>query len=203
MRRSIVVMALWPIAAVLAACPDTGARLDEFNERSEPYRVEAVAGECTGVADLTGDYMLAILTTVDPSPILMFAGAEVDTGANTITISMTPLTTDDRTLVGDTFTATSDLDDVGAFVLDFGEITVPGEANPIIPGVPATAEITLVGCTSTVDSTCGAVEGRVTSPAEVPLDGSSFGVVPVAPEEDLTEVEAVLGCPEPEESEEE
>jgi hypothetical protein len=67
------------------------------------------------------------------------------------------------------------------FTLDFGQITVDGAADPLLPGRPIVAVLTLSGelcapapATGTVEFLCGAVSGTVSEPTALNLEGSTF-----------------------------
>lgn len=195
--RLFTLLALAALTAVAPACPDTEARLDRFLEQSDPYRVEALTAECDAPTDMTGRFLLGVAAVINvDAPILLVADVTVDLGANTITVAMQPLTVETREPVGETSTATADLDAEGGFALDFGEVPVPAAANPILIGVDVAAELLLTGCTSSADFSCGAADGQVTVPTTVPLAGSSWAMIRVDPGDDLNEVEVIAGCPE-------
>lgn len=196
-RRLLTLLALAALAGLTPACPDTEARLDRFVEQSDPLRVGAITAECTAPADMSGEFLLSVAAVIGPAtPILLLADVTVDLDANTITVAMQPLTVDGREPVGEVSTATGDLDAEGGFVLDFGEVPVPADANPILPGVDVAAELALSGCTANEDFSCGAAEGQVTVPTTVPLAGSSWAMIRLDPDAVLSEVEVIAGCPE-------
>ena len=64
----------------------------------------------------------------------------------------------------------------GSFVSDWGAIAVPGAANPVSAS-SLELDVTLVG--AFCPTACGDVTGDVTSPAPIPLDGSTFFLEPI------------------------
>jgi len=199
-------MRLWLMSLVViafAGCPDTAAQFDEFVARSEPFRVLPAAGECTAPIDLSGSYLMGAAVVVDPvKPIRFKLDLEVDTGALTIDASLQPIAVPPNngavaagTLVGEVHAAHGDLDPIdGGFMLDFGSIVVPAEANPILPA-PVTAHLVLDGCTSTATSSCGAITGDITAPAKIPLAGSTWAIVPLPDGADPMTLELETACP--------
>jgi hypothetical protein len=185
-------------AVVIAGCVDPAARLDEFYANSEPLRVKVVVGPCAGQNDISGEFLLAIATVIrPPAPILLAATFTIDSSASpwTIEIAMTPLAVEGRAPVGNALVASGTVAADGTFDLDFGEIHVPGAANPIIPGVDATATLLLSGCTNGTGFSCGTIDGAITSPAELPLTGSTYAAIAVEGDE-LQTAEPVAACPE-------
>jgi hypothetical protein len=189
---------LLALALVATACVDPGARLDEFYDNTEPFRLKVVAGPCQGRNDISGDFLMAVATVIRPtSPILFDATYVIDTGVEPwgIELSMTPLAVEGRAPVGDPIVASATVSAEGTFDLDFGSITVKGAANPILPGVDATANLRLSGCTNGFGFSCGTADGEITSPANLPLTGSTFGASAVD-EGELSTIEPVALCPE-------
>ncbi len=194
--KTFIQTALIAMATLTATCVDPAARLDEFYENSEPLRVEVVVGPCAGQVDISGEFLLAVATVVrPPNPILFGATFTIDSASWTIEVSMRSLSNEGREPVGDTFVATSPVAADGTFTLDFGEITVPGAANPIIPDVDATATLILAGCTNGIGFSCGTADGQIISPASLPLTGSTYAAIAVDAEE-LPTAEPVAACPE-------
>lgn len=186
----------------LGGCPDSMGEFDEFIEKSEPFRVVPQAGVCTGPVDLSGSYLLGAVVVVDKTKTLRFKlDLDVDLAGNSISgdlqgIAVPPNNgaTAVGTLVGDVYSATAELDPTdGSFSLDFGEIVVPTEANPIL-ATAVTTTITLTGCTSTTTDACGIIEGQISKPLELPLAGSSWALNPF-PDSDVGGVAVETGCP--------
>ncbi|MGK0362458.1 MAG: hypothetical protein ACI9U2_004779 [Bradymonadia bacterium] len=138
--------------------------------------------------------MLAIAASVDASkPLLFSAIVNVDAERRRLRVTLTALTADeDRTEVGEAFVAVSDLNLDGRFKLDFGRILMDGAADPIIPGAPIEADMTLQG--TLTETLCGTVSGSIVQPAMLPLEGS-FGTTPVD-DGDFAGQSVVDACPE-------
>lgn len=190
---------LLAITALLSAggCVDPAKRLDEFYERSEPFRIVVQPGECSGRFDMSGSYLFALATVVNPAaPILFEADYDIDTGAEpwALTLTLQPLSFTDRSEVGPALIASGTIAEGGTFEVDFGEVTILGAANPVVPGVDATATLLVQGCTNSASFSCGAIDGAIISPAQLPLTGSTYGAVAV--DDDLATKEPVSACPE-------
>jgi hypothetical protein len=190
---------LVPLVLLLgsAACVDPAARLDDFYEESEPFRIAVVSGECNERVDLSGDFLFSLATTVNPSaPILFQATFDIDTAVDpwALTLTLQPLAVDGRAPVGEALVASGTVAAEGTFEVDFGEITIDGAANAIIADVEASAILIISGCTNAAAFSCGNVDGAITSPAQLPLAGSTYGAVAV--EGDIATLEPVSACPE-------
>jgi len=190
-------------AFALGGCPDSAGQFDEFIEKSEPFRVVPTAGECLGPVDLSGSFLMGASVVVDNTKPLRFKlditvdleGSTIETSLQAIAVPPNNGATAPGTLVGEVYTVTADLDSLdGSFVLDFGSIVVPVEANPILPAA-VTAEFMLEGCTSTPTASCGLISGRITAPAEIPLAGSTWAVTPLAEGADPASVALLTACP--------
>ncbi len=177
-------------------CVDTVGRLDEFYDRSEPLRITVETGECVERLDISGEYLLAIATVVNPSaPILFNADFDIDTSADPwgLTLTLQPVSYTDRSDVGEPIVATGTIASDGTFSLDYGEITILGAANPVVPGVDAVAELLLDGCTNSVALSCGNIGGNIIEPAQLPLTGSTYGAIAV--DGDFATIAPVSACP--------
>lgn len=151
---------------------------------------------CAGRLDISGDYLLAVATVMNPSaPLLFFADFAIDTSAEPwgLTVTMQPISHGDRSDVGTAFEATGTIAGDGVFSLDFGEVTIPGAANPVIPGVDVVAALLMGGCTNSLTFNCGNIAGSITTPAQLPLTGSTYGAV--ALNDDLATADIVSACP--------
>lgn len=200
-RRSPVTRARGALVALAAvttcACVDPAGRMDDFLEASDPFRLSVVIGPCQGRVDVSGQFLLAISTVVKPiSPILFDASVAIDKTVEpwTIDVAMSALAVEGRAPVGDALRASSTVDTDGTFDLDFGEVKIVGAANAILPGVDATATLTLSGCTNGIGFSCGTVDGGITSPVTLPLLGSTYGAVGL--DGDLATAEPMAQCPE-------
>lgn len=176
-------------AALLAGCPDPGARLDEFASRVPDAQVlpegcPAPSGQPLPVLpDLSGNGLFALRIAFVPRPIQLYATytmTRTGTGAD-LDIKLEFLKTSDRTIFGtpimvnDVIVAPS-----GEFCFTIPTIEFPKEANPL--NNDATAEnLVAVGKITSNDFACGTVGGTVTRPIEQTLSGSTFGTQRVAP----------------------
>lgn len=174
--------------ASVSACPDPTSRLADWRERSEPLRKAPEAGECAAIADISGSYLLGVAVIINPAlPLRFKLDLEVDTGAGTIDATLQAYAippnngeTAAGTLVGDVYTTSSPIEAVGGtFRLDFGSVTVPIPANPLLPNIAPNANLILTGCTGSVEGSCGLVEGAITYPADIPLTGSTWAIIPL------------------------
>lgn len=186
------------ITLALGGCYDTQDELDDYIERSEPFRIEPGAVPCEEPFDVSGHYVFGVATSLDRTKPLRFdAVYDVDTTVEpwTITITSQAMAVADGALVGEVKIATGEVASNGTFRVDFGEITVPIPANPILPA-EAKATLVLEGCTRAETFVCGIVEGKLTAPVEVPLAGSTWGLVPIPADVDPATLLLVTQCPE-------
>jgi hypothetical protein len=175
-----------------SGCVDTRQKLEDFQERYERTH-EGGAGD-GGVCPpgfpearaLAGDYLLAVSPAFSAkTPIVFIAAVTAESAAPDqlrFSFDLTPLSAADRrTPVGGSIGRAETTSPAGAFTLDYGQITVPGEADPIIPGAPIVATVTLTGqlcgpdpTTESVSFLCGDVNGTVTQPTNLNLAGSTW-----------------------------
>jgi len=195
---------LWPLSLVIAGalssagCFDTHAELDDFLERTEPFRVAPEPGECFGPVDLSGRYLMAVAVTLGPDkPILLDATFTVDTAVTPWTLSVTAqtLTVADKQPIGPEIAATSPIADDGTFSLDFGSVEVVAPANTIVPDLAVTAVLVMDGCTSTATFACGIANGALTAPVQQSIDGSTWGITTVPAGSEPKDVTVVALCP--------
>jgi hypothetical protein len=174
----------------LGACgPDTEARWNEYlDETNDAREAAAAAGSCEGDAcaacDISGYHLVGLETLLGPGVPIQFM-TEVISDGDTATFSFQPLSLDmgstdsPREEVGDAIVV-SDVPIVdGTFIIDFGEVTVTGEANPISGG-DIVATIVLEGRILSADAWAGTVTGMATSPVSADLVGSTFGAYRVS-----------------------
>ncbi len=203
-------------AALALACgPDPGGKYDEFNkdvtltagasETGGEATTEAATGSTddTGTGepttggpvlfDISGDFLLAVSTTVDRSKPLQFIATNtvVETdGKQTLATCLQPLSlTAGKVLVprepiGEPL-CFMDLAIAGnKFTIDAGEVMVTGMANPIT-GSDITATLIMTGTIAGDDAYCGEVDGEVINPAIGSIAGSSFAAVRLTDTADL------------------
>jgi hypothetical protein len=203
--------------ALLAGCVSAPERFDDFGERvidagaintcaTERARV---TGARRALADVTGEYLMAIAVSIAPStPIQLRCATALspigDEGL--LDLSCLPLLVDDddtaedeRAPIGDALgqdnvLVTAD----GAFCATIAG-TVPGAANPVSGSDIVTDEggIDLNGTLVDPDLYCGTITGTLTQPFASEISGT-FGAVRVAPGAVGAELPApVVGCPTP------
>jgi hypothetical protein len=203
-KSFLLASAAWLLLVALG-CVDPDGRYDDFIERTANMRRAEDAGgvEPRERFDFSGQYLLALSTTIAPGQPILFA-CEVSVAADleTFDLSMQALTTDGdaapRTPTGDSL----DVDAVpyaedGSFEADLGEVTVPGDANPISGSdIVATVAIAATAHPMTDELPmhfCGEATGMATVPLELDLAGSTLGAVEV---ESFTDAEPLAECPE-------
>lgn len=184
-----------PLVLFAGCGPDTEARWNEFTEETQPARDAALAGgsgSCDGEActdcDISGYHIVGLETLLGPGTPIQFVVEVVDSG-DTADFSFQPLSLDlgaidtPREEVGDPIVVTGVPLTDGLFSIDFGEVTVPGSANPISGG-DIVATIVLEGRILSSDAWAGDVSGAATSPVNADLAGSTFGAYRVEAPED-------------------
>jgi hypothetical protein len=134
---------------------------------------------------IDGPYLLALAAVIDPGhPFQWVAHTRMSGGF--VDLELQPLTLDiggtvaPRLPFGEPLVY-SDIPVVGGcFTLDMGMVTIPGATNPIT-GSDLQAIVVLDGCFDGVDY-CGTVSGRVSSPLELDLAGSTFAAIATDPQ---------------------
>lgn len=184
-------------ALVATACVKPEERFDEFHERVTDAGPSS--GSCTSrLADLTGEFLLAISVSVSPDRHLQFRCALAQSGDNVLDLACTPLTVEGRTDVGDALGEEGiEVAADGTFVAAIAG-TVPGAANPISGSdIMTSAEgLELSGSTCAEDFFCGELAGTIEQPPVGPVTGS-FGAQRIeagATGDDLPA--PVVACPE-------
>jgi len=224
MRRSPVSKrsaTLLLLALPLCGCPDPDSAYDDYVARRPTPPSAPDVGDRDAVAggmlpDVTGTHLLAIATFIDNDRPLLFHADVVLTpsasptpdDAGTLSVTATALRCQyemvcDKTLTGPPLpTVTGTVKRNGEFVLDFGQQTVVGEANPI-SGRPITAVLKLFGNLQSADVACGSLGGQVFDPIMAPLDGtgSTFALTKQGDRGatiDFAGVPVIKACPAPE-----
>lgn len=188
-RRATPLYLVAPLLALGACGPDTEARWTEYLDETNDAREAALAaGSCDGDAcsacDISGYHLVGLETLLGPGVPIQFM-TEVISDGDSATFSFQPLSLDmgstdsPREEVGDPIIV-SDVPIVdGTFVIDFGEVTVTGQANPISGG-DIVATIVLEGRVLNNDAWAGTVTGMASSPVSADLVGSTFGAYRVS-----------------------
>jgi len=188
------------LALTLACGPDPEGKFEEFLKTTRESTSSTSSGTSEGSTsdgttgepeffDISGEFLLAVSTTVDRSKPLQFLATNTVTeqdGARTLSTCLQPLTLEvgkvltPREPVGAPlcFEGLPIVD--GSFVIDAGEVAVDGTANPITAS-NIVATLLMAGSIKSEDLYCGAVSGVVLVPEIVgSIDGSSFAAVRVA-----------------------
>lgn len=200
------------VVALAVACdtPDTEGRFGEFAENTEDRRGTPDTGMDMGTpdgsrVDFSGTYFMAIeVAGIGVGrPLYLQADAVVDLETNKIDLTLQPLKADididtgeprddARVAVGEPITLTGiDFLEDGTFEVDLGNVVVDGQANPLT-GRLIEANMQLQGIVPSAEVFCGSVTGAVTVPADIPLEGSTFGVVKTT---DFVGTQWVSTCP--------
>ena len=186
------------VVTVAVACdtPDTQGRFDEFaantvDDRKGPADTGMDIPEPEGSrVDFGGTYLMAVEVAGIGAgrPLHLQADVTVDLETNTIAMTLQPLKSDvdaqtqevradARTAVGAALSFENiAFEEDGTFVADLGHVEVEGEANPLT-GSFIEADMVLHGIVANAEVFCGSVTGMVTVPSNIPLEGSTFGVV--------------------------
>jgi hypothetical protein len=138
--------------------------------------------------DISGDFLLAVSTTVDRSKPLQFIATNTLTdmgGKMALDTCLQPLTlmqskvTVPRLPIGDPLCFKGLEVTDGAFTIDAGIVMVTGMANPIT-GADIVASLVMMGTITNDDLYCDTVTGEVMEPPVGGIDGSSFAAVRLA-----------------------
>jgi len=171
---------------LLGGCPNPQGEFDEFVQRQSllDLSVNMPDQGPSKIFDVTGHFLLAVSTTLDPTHPLQFVSdvTLVQTG-NTATIAMQAqaLRVDNRMPTGNLITvAAQPVASDGTFSLPFGTQMVSGDANPIT-GSDIVADLTLKGVTRSANRLCGDITGMVLMPIALDLAGSTWGAIRIAP----------------------
>lgn len=178
------------MVGALSGCPDVEGKYDRFldataDEREEYQNMDP--GQSGGFANIEGDFILALSSSVAPSLPLQFIATvtfeALDDGTGTLDLDLQPLsltpqsTNEPRLPVGEVLEYRDvEVNEDGTFAIDLGEVTVVGEANPI-SGSEIIATLNLEASTLSEDLWCGSVTGMIFAPLTFDLQGSTFASV--------------------------
>jgi hypothetical protein len=163
-----------------AGCPDPAGKFDDFVGRSEKIDLAMPAVDMatpSGVFDVTGEFLLAISTTLAPDAPLQLISKNTLTpnndGTATLSMTLTPLTISPERMPVMGMITKPDIavSATGTFTADFGRQMVPGSANPI-SGSDITATLVLMGAIKSADRFCGDLSGHVFMPLDTDLMGT-------------------------------
>lgn len=153
-------------------------------------------------ADISGDFLLAVSTTVDKSKPLQFIATNTVVmnmdGTQTLGVCLQPLTLEQgkvtvpRQPVGDPL-CFADLPIVDTqFTIDAGTVMVTGMANPIT-GANIVASLKMAGTVASADFFCGTVTGEVMEPPIGSIEGSTFAAVRLT-DKTVLPTDVVINC---------
>lgn len=185
LARAIALCIVFVAAAASSGCKDALNDFDEFARRSTRDLSADPDAPPGMVYDISGEFLMAVATNVDPDrPILLIAAsvmAPAGNGTAVLDLTLTPLTVKDhQPLVGMELIATGiEVSADGRFVADFGKQTFPSSANPLFSS-DIVADLRLVARITSPDAYCGDVEGQVSRPLQLDLAGSRFGARRIA-----------------------
>lgn len=198
--RFTSLIAISASCALLAGCSNPRGGFDDFGNRVIDANTDHPdAPMLLDIPDVTGEFLWAM----DPSPqpgSLFFYQATLTltkgTDSTTLMISLQPL--DFMTLqpVGDPSVPDPNPVEVSQTTGEFvAPVTgdVPGSANSIA-GIPITASTTFDGVIRTKDFLCGGLNGAVTAPISIDLDGSTFAAVRIPDGMTAADVTPIANC---------
>ena len=187
MRHALTFFTCVGLVAVLSGCPDPDVEYADFEERFNKINpttsgmggMPGTGGGC--VAPMAGEFDGSWVFLLSPQQSMTKPAplkAEVTTADNggtlQLTMDMQPLDANDRmTEVGTPFTlGPFDIGMDGTFEADFGEISVPGETNPLTDS-PLVADVVIGGAFCDSMFLCGPILGNmVLMPLMLPLSGN-------------------------------
>jgi hypothetical protein len=173
------------LALALGGCVDPDKRFREFNDRIIDASTDRIdAQPFDELPDITGTFYLAVSPKPSPENIYQFLAEVALTdngdGTGTVQISSQPLHKTERTPVGEPLTDEDvAVDRSGQFQPTFSG-TVVGDADPVL-GADLVATMVLDAIILSEDVWCGILNGEVTQPLNLSLDGSTFAAIRVAP----------------------
>lgn len=151
--------------------------------------------------DISGDFLLAVSTTVDKSKPLQFIATNIvttDGDTQMLSACLQALTLEQgkvtvpRQPIGEPL-CFMDLPIVdGTFTIDAGTVMVDGMANPITGG-NIVASLLMAGTIQDADFYCGSVSGMVMEPLETSINGSTFAAVRLA-DKTVLPTDVVINC---------
>lgn len=140
--------------------------------------------------DISGDFLMAAATTIEPTLPLQFIatfnftpagmGGTVDVDLQRLALNQGS-TTDPRTPFGPplTFVGVPVAAD-GTFSLAVGMLDIPSETNPVVAIDAQAAMVVIDGTVLDADTVCGTMDGNVVFPIMTPLVGTTFAAIRVA-----------------------
>lgn len=210
------------VGLALTGCPDPEGEFDEYIPKSRRHLDAAFeaeqlpdVGATETVPQASGTYLLAVEASVDTTKPLLFKGdITVDTESDppTLDLVLIPLVSQAYADANPGSTARAQLpggaidpaavnvtqgdDGSWQFTIDFGSFTIPGEADPILPGQAISGNMVWTGRIFSESVVCGTVDGELMQPAAIPLTNSTFGVVKVEADDELATAAPAGTCAE-------
>jgi hypothetical protein len=168
------------LAVASAGCVDTHQALQDFTDRVvDAGNNDIDAPPIDELPDVTGQFLFGLTPQFALGVQVRFIAdfeLAISGAVGMLDISLQPITVDEGTPVGDPLLSP----DVA--VAENGTFDAPlagevdGDANPA-SGSDLTFEAILHGQLRTADLVCGTVDGMVTQPVILALDGSTFGAI--------------------------
>ena len=176
---------------LLAGCPDPEGEFNDFTSRipDAPLAVDAAPLVDGPIADVSGTFLIGLTNDLlaGVMPIQFLATQTVDRtgGGYRVTLSFQPLDKTTRLAVGaPAVFGPVDVSTNGEFTANLpGELTIPAEANTLLPQPIVANTVVIVGRISTADFHCGTLDGNVTQPVVIDLGAShtTYGAIRVPP----------------------
>jgi hypothetical protein len=171
-------------SACLVGCVDARGAYGEYEGRVVDANDTEVDGQIVSVLpDVDGEWLLAVRPNPNVVPedrIIQFRATfdltPVTENTGKIDVTAQPLRVDDRTAVGEAFEANqvavaSDATFDAPFVG-----TLPGEANPVVPGSNAAVDAVLLANIKSDQFLCGELTGTA---GALPLEGTTWAAIRV------------------------
>jgi hypothetical protein len=186
------------VCALLAGCPDSHGRFNEFADTVGTLDVNVPIELLLGAS---GSFLLAVSTVLGPTkPLQALIDVRVTLladGTPALELRVQALSAADRTPLGPVLTLQGTVNPDGSFEVDIPVLQLPGAANPVT-GTDIAASLKLTGSLVSPGLLCGEVSGKVTAPLMVDLTGSTFGAIHIATGSTGAELPPpVTACPPP------
>ncbi|WP_143141400.1 hypothetical protein [Nannocystis exedens] len=186
------VLGLSLLVPLMAGCPDSEAKFNEFLDNTKDDRdfmPPPPPDVMPAQADISGDFLLAVSTNIAPDLPLQFIATNTVTtdemGNTLLTACLQPLSLMQgkvnvpREPIGDPL-CYEDIPIVdGTLEIDAGVVMVTGMANPVTGG-EIVATLKMIGTIVDEEFYCGEIEGDLMSPLMSTLKGSTFAAVRLA-----------------------
>ena len=187
-RRSAAALSLLLGLPLVAGCPDSEAKFNEFLDNTKDDRdfMPPPPPDVETTADISGQFLLAISTVIAPDLPMQFVATNTlmddGSGGKVLKSCLQPLqlmqgtVTMPRVPIGDPLCYDNIPVVDGKFTIDAGVVMVTGMANPVTGG-DIEATLIMAGSIISADFYCGDLTGQVMSPLMADLAGSTFAAV--------------------------